>query len=620
MSNKFDFYELKATDRLPSPSGTALAIMKLVQRDDATAQQVAQLLQTDPALSARVICFANSAAFGVRRPVVSIQDAVVLIGMSAVRNFALSLSLVGKHKSGSCKNFDYPGFWSRSLMSAVSIAGIISRDRTAAPEEAFTLGLLAEIGRLALATAWPDLFSECLKMAQGPQLLLQEQEYFAIDHESLSLMLLDDWGFPVIFLDALKRSRESSADMLDKSRTARLSRQLVFAAKITDYCLADDDCRATLLPDLEAEAAQCSLDSSALTHFVNDLITEWQEWGKLIGIETDHRTLEPEISASIEPMLLGLDVLLVDDDPMMLARLSKQLATAGHRVVVCRDGETALKHVVERKLQLIVTDWRMKPMDGMQLCRTLRASVFGKSLYIIMLTATENEDSLVEAFDAGIDDYVIKPVSLRVLLARMRAGQRIIALQQELLQERKELERSSAELAVVNRRLQHLAHTDLLTALPNRRYALNRLEQEWGAAQRLKRPLSVLMLDLDFFKSINDTLGHDVGDQVLAHSAKMIRETIRANDVACRLGGEEFLVIATDTDGAAALLLAERIRKAIETRQLKGVSLPRLLTISIGVASSTDCKSDWRELVKLADKGVYRVKEKGRNGVQFASY
>jgi diguanylate cyclase (GGDEF)-like protein len=311
-----------------------------------------------------------------------------------------------------------------------------------------------------------------------------------------------------------------------------------------------------------------------------------------------------------------LDVLLVDDDPMMLSRLTKQLANSGHRVQVCSDGESALKHVIEQNVQLMITDWRMKPMDGVQLCKALRASAIGKNIYIIMLTVTENEEALVEAFDAGIDDYVIKPVSLRVLLARIRAGQRIINLQQELLTERKELERSTAELAKVNRRLQHLAHTDLLTALPNRRYALMRLEQEWSATQRFNRPLSVLMLDLDHFKLINDSAGHDVGDQVLAHTAKIMRETIRTNDVACRLGGEEFLIIAPNTDSAAALLLAERIRQTTEARQFSHVTLSRPVTVSIGVSSSTDCKSGWGELVKMADRAVYQAKEKGRNRVQ----
>ncbi|MGZ8164077.1 MAG: GGDEF domain-containing response regulator [Methylobacter sp.] len=616
MKNEFNFHELKAADRLPSPSGTALAIMQLVQREDSTAQQVAHLVQGDPALSGRVLRFVNSAAFGVGRSIASVQEAVLMMGMQAVRNFALSLSLIGIQHNSRCEGFDYAAYWSDSLLLAVAIAGITARERTAAPEEAFTLGLLADIGRLALATAWPENYGECCDPAKADQILIMERERFAIDHETLSLMLLADWGLPGIFLDALKHSRDP--EVKETSRSARFAKQLAFARHIAHYCLANDAYQAVLLPALETEASHHGLDKPGLLKLANEVIVNWHDWGKLIGLKTTIRHALPEIPTPKENILPGLDLLLVDDDPMMLARLSKQLATAGHRVQVCRNGESALKYVIENNPHLVITDWRMKPMDGIQLCKTLRASNFGKSIYLIMLTATESEDALVEAFDAGIDDYVTKPVSLRVLLARVQAGQRIIVLQQEIEKERRNIERYSAELSVANRRLKHMANTDLLTDLPNRRYAISRLQQEWTMAQKFRRPLSVLMLDLDYFKSINDTLGHNMGDKVLAHTAKIIRETVRTSDIPCRLGGEEFLVISPNTDITAAMQLAERIRRSIEKNQLVKVVFPRPVTISIGVASSIGAKPDWEELINLADQALYRVKQGNRNGVQLA--
>jgi diguanylate cyclase (GGDEF)-like protein len=596
-----------------------LAIIKLVQRDDATPQQIVQLLKTDPALSGRILSFANSAAFGARRPVVSLQDAVVLVGMTAVRNFALSLSLVGKHATGACSGFDYDRYWSRALMLAVANAAVIAWERTIPPEEGFTLGLLTDIGRLALATAWPDKYGACLRETDEQALIALELSHFAIDHDTLSYLLMADWGLPAIFIDALKQCHQPTPDPTDTSRVARLARQLAFARRLCDYCLADDMYRTILLPALEKQARHFSIETGTLATLATSLLSQWQEWGKLIHINTDQRESSPELTASIEPDLLGLDILLVDDDPMMLKRLTKQLTDAGHRVGVCRDGHSALKNLVEQSFQLLLTDWRMAHMDGVELSRTIRASALGKSLYIIMLTATDNEEGLLEAFDAGIDDFVTKPVSIRVLLARIRAAQRIIALQQELQIERQEQERATAELAVVNRRLQQLANTDLLTKLPNRRYALNRLEQEWEAAKRHIRPLCVFMLDLDFFKLVNDTLGHDIGDQVLAHTAEVMRDTVRTNDVVCRLGGEEFLIITPNTDAAAALLLAERIRSAIETRQLNGAALPRPVTASIGVACSTSFPQGWQDLVKMADHAVFQVKKASRNAVKLAS-
>ena len=617
MSTEFNFHELKSAERLPSPSGTALTIMQLVQKDDTSVQQLAETVKVDPALTSRILNFANSAAFGARRSIANINDAVQMMGMQAVRNFALSLSLVSNNRKGHCADFDYNTYWMKSLAMAVTIAAITARERTTAPEEAFTLGLLSDIGQLALATAWPDIFGECLRSAQGDALIKLESERFAVDHKALTLMLMQDWGLPGLFLDALKLSFEPQ--QAEVTRTTRFASQLAFARQLSHYCIADDAYRATLLPDLQQPAIQHNVAGDALTQFIEDIIQQWHEWGKLINIKTDMRLAFPPTPAEQPEALPGLDILLVDDDPLILARLSKQLGQAGHRVKLCADGESALKHVLENKPQLIITDWRMKPMDGLALCKTLRSSDIGKNIYIIMLTAAETEDELVEAFDAGIDDYVTKPVNLKILLARIRAGQRIATLQQNVEKEKQDIQRTNAELAVANRKLGIMANTDLLTDLPNRRYALARLEQEWESAQRYNRPISVLMLDLDHFKSVNDTLGHDAGDEVLVHAAKLMKAASRATDIACRLGGEEFLVIATNTDGKTAVLLAERIRIAIQTHQPKGLALARPITVSIGVAGSTGNQPGWNELIKQADRALYAVKADSRNATRLAS-
>jgi diguanylate cyclase (GGDEF)-like protein len=616
MKTEFNLNRLKAADSLPSPSGTALAIMELVQQNDVTAQQVSQLVKVDPALSGRILRFANSAAFGARRPIADIQSAVMMMGIQAVRNFALSLSLIGNNNKGNCPGFNYEIYWSQSLAVSVAIAAITARERTVLPEESFTMGLLNDIGSLALATSWPDIYSECLRTAEGKQLLALERERFAIDHNALTLLLLADWGFPAVFLDALKLSFDMKVTGLN--RIDQFARQLIFARQLGCYCVADETLRTALLPDLIAEADTHALDEPTLLTFINEIIVLWHEWGTLIDVKTDMRQSSLKTVTPLEATLSGLDLLLVDDDPMMLTRLSKQLVAAGHKVATCRDGQSALKHIIEHGPQLVITDWRMKPMDGLALCKTLRTSSFGKNLYLIMLTSTEEEDALVEAFDAGIDDYVTKPISLRVLLARLRAGQRIITLQNELEQESKDIQRYTLELAAANRRLKSMANTDILTDLPNRRYALNRLEQEAATALRSNHFMSVLMLDLDHFKSVNDTLGHDVGDQVLIHVANLMRETVRTSDVVCRLGGEEFLVIAPNTDNTTALLLAERIRNNIEKNQPKGLILRHPITVSIGVAGAMGAKPSWKELMKRADDALYLVKQRSRNGVQLA--
>ncbi|MGR8932745.1 MAG: HDOD domain-containing protein, partial [Gammaproteobacteria bacterium] len=520
MSSTFDFHELKSTDRLPSPSGTALLIMQLVRDDDVDVSKLAAVVKTDPALTSRILSFVNSAAFGARRPVASVFDAVQMMGMHAVRNFALSLSLVGNHQKGRCAEFNYGAYWMKSLAMAVGLTDVVVRERTVAPEEAFTLGLLTDIGQLALATAWPEAFSECLRSTRGDELLKLEQEKFAIDHNELTRALMKDWGLPDIFLDAIKLS--FGPPQAEVNRTVRFAGQIAFARHIANYCVVDDQSRNILLPQIRQEALLHHIENDALAQFLEECIHQWHEWGQQINVKTDGRLPLSEPTPKSAEKLPGLDILLVDNDPVELTRLAKQLIAAGHRVDCCSDGESALKYVLENNPQLLLTDWRMKPMDGLALCKTLRSSELGKKLYIIMLTTTETEDETVEAFDAGIDDYVTKPVNLRILLARIRAGQRIASLQQEVEQEKQDIQRYNAELAVANRRLSIIANTDILTGLPNRRYALSRLDQEWKAAHRYRRPISVLMLDIDHFKSVNDTLGHEAGDTVLAHIANLM--------------------------------------------------------------------------------------------------
>ncbi len=615
MSNKFNFHNLKATERLPSPSGTALAIVKLVQRDDATIPQIAQLIKMDPALSGRILRFVNSAAFGARRPIVDIQDAVLSMGMQAVRNFTLSLSLISNNSTGKCSAFDYAAYWAQTLAMATATAAITARERTMAPEESFTLGLLSDIGRLAFATAWPESYSSCLEAEQGEQLLVMEKEKFGIDHKELSLILLEDWGLPELFLEAL-RSRFDQ-DKKYPPRVTRLASQLDFARQIACYCLADEGYRAFLFTELITQASLHNFSEIELMEFVSEVIDEWHDWGKLIEVNTTVQISLPE-AVSAEVILSDLDLLLIGDDSKSLTDLSRQLIKSGHRVGICCSSESALQYVIENKPQMVIINGGMESIGELALCKLLRTSNFGKNLYLIMCTANDNEDAQIAAFDAGIDDYIINPVSLRVLLVRIRAGHRTVVLQQELEKESRDIQHYTVELAAANRRLRILANTDILTSLPNRRYALERLEQEWAATQRHKRPISVLMLDLDHFKLVNDNFGHDVGDLILCHAAKLMKVASRANDIVCRLGGEEFLIIAPNTSGETALLLGERIRSVIEQNQHQKLAQHQTMTVSIGIAGSMDDKLGWNELMKLADQALYSIKQSTRNGVELA--
>ena len=222
----------------------------------------------------------------------------------------------------------------------------------------------------------------------------------------------------------------------------------------------------------------------------------------------------------------------------------------------------------------------------------------------------------MEAFEAGADDYLVKPLLPRPLLSRIRAATRMIGLHREVEQERKQIRHMTAELAVANRKLEQEASTDPLTGLPNRRYFCNRFKQEWAAVSRHDGSLVCMLLDIDRFKKINDSFGHDVGDLVLKEVAKTLQNAMRETDILCRYGGEEFIVLCPNTDLKGAVRGAERLRNMIDV-QTRGAfeQFENSITVSIGVASYASEMCDKDQLIKAADVALYNAKDLGRNRV-----
>lgn len=636
ISTQNKFNDLKATGQLPSPKGVALAILDLMQRDDVTVQEVARVVQTDPALSGRLIKFANSVHFSTRRSIVSISEAVMLIGMPMVRQLVLGFSVLSHFRNGKCRVFDYEGFWSRSLATAIANQALSARARTAA-EETFTCGLLSNIGSLAMATLFPDRYAEILNAAAGSspaEIARLEQEQFATDHNEMTTALLKEWGFPAIFMETVyHHENPDEGNFQEGSRTYTLAHGLHLASCLAKLCLADEGSRRMLLPRMYVLGARLGIDSEALIALSDSVVTEWQEWGRILDVPTQELPSFAEMAASFPTTPeIGSDetpeqsakaefpmrILVADDDKSIALYLQKILSDCGHVVVTAANGKEAQQQVVEFNPQIVISDWMMPEMDGIEFCKSLRSTREGRRVYFLILTAQEAEDQLVEAFEAGVDDYVVKPFSSKLIKARLRAGQRVIQLQEELTREREEVRRASTELAITNRRLQRLALTDSLTLLPNRRYGMDRLEQEWAASKRNGRPLCCMLIDLDHFKRINDSYGHDVGDLALKQAATTLKEFSRSQDLISRVGGEEFLVICPDTDIKAAIQYAERIRKTFEAVSFKVGNTDCKMTVSIGVAERNHALDDFSKLLKVADLALYQAKQKGRNRVVMA--
>lgn len=619
------FEQLKAMGALPSPKGAALAIIRLTQKESVSLAELAHAIKADPAFVGRLIKAANGVNMIGRRPIISVQDALTVLGVPAVRSLALGFSLVSEYASGKCRNFDYSRFWSRSLVCAIALQALAHRTRAVPAEEAFSIGLLARIGDLALATLFPDEYSGVLAQVQAnPGCPLAEMEHraFVMTHAELTAAMLLDWGIPKMFAEpAFHHEAPDQAHFVEGSRQYALTYALALAEQIAEICLAADGARRAAMPQLFMLGSKLSLDAETLTATCDRVTHDWQEWGALLKIKTQP---VPSFEDLAKAPTAGeadrhgdgrMRVLIVDDEASTRALLRALLIDMGHEVFEAVDGRQAFDRALELQPQIMVVDWMMPVMDGIELTKSLRQTKLGAGIYILLLTSFEEDDRLIEAFEGGVNDYMTKPLRPRVLAARLRAGQRLIHLQREIERDTEEIRRFAAELAVTNRRLQEAALSDALTGFPNRRYAMERFQQEWSAATRSKRPLSCMVIDLDKFKAINDTYGHDVGDTALKQIAAALKSALRAQDVICRVGGDEFLVICPDTPLPAAVAAAERIRKAVDTVPVVADMLRLRGSVSIGVATREETMPDIDALIKRADQGAYVSKQQGRNCV-----
>ena len=612
-----------------------MQVLLLSQREDVTNQEVAYAIQADPALSAMLIKLANSPASHQVRPIASVVDAIAVLGMNTVRQMVLGLSLVDSSRNMACKNFDYQNFWSHSLLTAIAAQNLVSLRGvgSASPEEAFILGLLAKVGSLALATAYPQEYSVLLGKAAADaniKLVDLERAEFGFDHNQLSKEMLADWRMPNAFQAAILHYEEpSKSNLAEGGRDWCLLHLLHIAAYLSQMCLAQEPFRSKMVSKLIFKATRLGVESDVLTKLGDEAVKEWHAWSKLFGIRVfevpsfasmlEVAPLAPEISdAGLLPGNVGtaykLRILLVDDDRAVLMIMKMLLDSCGHTVAVARNGMEALAMVDTFLPQIIMTDWIMPEMDGIEFCKALRRNPAWRNIYVFMLTAQESTDRLVEAFEAGANDYMTKPVNPKVLGARLSAGQRVVQLQEELEHDRQLLQKFSSELAVSNQRFQQLALTDELTELPNRRFANEHLDRQWALSQRNNSPLSCMMVDIDFFKQVNDTYGHKVGDDVLKQVAKALHLSVRKQDVVCRLGGEEFLVICPDFQASEFFRYAERLRENVAALSFNDISGKKFkLTVSIGVAGKNPAVASAEMLLQLADKRLYMAKENGRN-------
>jgi len=290
-----------------------------------------------------------------------------------------------------------------------------------------------------------------------------------------------------------------------------------------------------------------------------------------------------------------MKILVAEDDPISQRVVQANLLEWGYEVTVASDGSEAWAIMrQEESPSLVISDWMMPGMDGLTLCRKIRRMERPGYIYFIILTAKK---AVVEALEAGADDFLTKPFNPEELKYRIRIGERILNLERRILE---------------------LANTDVLTGLLNRRAFMEKIRQEISRTRREKRPLSLIMADIDHFKRINDAYGHQAGDLVLKRFAEQLTASTRPYDFTGRYGGEEFIVCLPGTGRSCAGSIGERMRRQTEDMEimLPDGSGPIRITASFGTAFHTPgSRLDVDSFIKRADEALYRAKREGRNRV-----
>jgi diguanylate cyclase (GGDEF)-like protein len=298
-------------------------------------------------------------------------------------------------------------------------------------------------------------------------------------------------------------------------------------------------------------------------------------------------------------------VLIVEDSAFMRRILEGHLQEMGYRVAAVENGRQALDKLATGNYPIVITDLVMPEMDGMELCRAVRDQASGRYVYILMLTSQDSKEDMIRGLEAGADEYLVKPVNRAELMVRLKTADRVLTLEGSLRKSYEEIKALSVK--------------DPLTKVFNRGYLDERLVHEVKRAFRFERPLSLIMLDIDHFKIINDTFGHTVGDRVLVDCADLMKKSIRMEiDWIARFGGEEFVIVLPETLLPGATVAAERLRNKLASMVMDVNGSELHVTASFGIASFTPAsqKEDLSlaaALITGADRSLYRAKKEGRN-------
>ena len=595
--------QIQALGQLPSPSQTALRLFALLRSEDTALKDFAPVIKGDPTLVSRLLRLANRPGNGALRPAVAVEDALVRLGLNTVAQLAAGLSILDEAAAGQATDVpEYLRLCRVSLAAGVAAEWLSGQPGIPiAAAEMFTCALLARVGQLAMLRFYPEAYSGFLNLSDHPQQQMSlERESFGVDYLAIGTALLADWGFPAVLVEAIRLAESDQTELAESERQEIMVRILHAAWDLAAPLATGDETMLALA--MQRALALLGIEAMETYAAMDELQRRWAMW------QDDGRARPAPGAVSLEDgRARPITVALLARDSLSDSMRRQALEAAGYAVTETGSLLQTCQAIMGGQADIAIA---AASFADCQAHAPLLAAYLGDlGRGAILLCDDLDEQAQAAVLAQGIEAVLPREVGATLLVARVALIARRIALHRQLESERSVHRKSLSALAATTRKLHRQSLTDPLTGLANRRMAETFLKRHWSQAERRDFPLSCLLIDLDDFKRVNDTYGHDAGDRVLHGFAEILRRQVRQEDLAVRLGGDEFLVVCPHTGVAEAQNLLARLRATAQKVRLETGPLQ----FSAGVVER-DCKTmaGFEDLLRAADRKMMLVKRGSR--------
>ena len=598
--------QIRALGHLPSPSSTALRLYALIQSDDVDLHKMAEVIKGDVALTVRLLRLANRPGGNPGRPVASVEEGLMRLGLKTVAGLAVGMSVIDDAVASSAPDASaYLALCRHSLAAAVLAEWMCDRpDVPASAADLFTCALLARIGQLALLRFYPEPYSVLLRLKQNAhELLGAEREQLGIDHQAITLALLQEWGFPDPLTEAIRISEAEPELQVGNDRSHVMAQILNFAWEAAPALVSRRP--EKIMSHLEYGLALLGQNVLAeeLSGMVGNILQHWLEWDSHKQ-EHDHSATNAAQDMG-DPETVTAQLLLVGVPEDTRRSWEPAFVERGYGVLSADSWGAVTAQMTNERVEFMIL-WQ----DGLRTLgeqeKRLFESWVGEGRRAIMVLVPDlNAPFAHELLEIGADIVLPCTVSAPLLGAQLARLEDKLVVARNLESEQSAHRKLLSEQVLTTRKLHLQTLTDPLTGLANRRMAEAFLKRHWSLVERRNIPLGCLIIDLDDFKRINDKFGHDAGDAALRAFAAVLRENVRQEDLAVRLGGDEFLVVCPLAQVSNLEHLRERLIEAAHRLTLETGPL----SCSIGFAESDrNTMKSPSELLKQADEHLMRLK------------